>query len=258
MTIPITWRHLTVASLALLVVTLLFATNETPPARADHVANSNAFYWMTWYNDYWWNWDFESQTASRTNVDWPVDVIFVNKAAINLVKTPYLDLRDSQGRQRWFMYKPIGDTCGSQMKMYLQDADPFPPGAHWDGDSGIKGGYLNPGGYKCVPGNGEYSVHFRLYADSPTQGGNDMMGYNVDWGDWVMATSHLDYSENTSSERAGWSNVAEQYVGTDAANIWGSSAVSYDWRNFNNYQYSPLAGTHIVQNNGWVTKVRLP
>jgi len=249
--------------LATLLVALFLSNARV---RADHDANADRFYWMTWYNDYWYNWDFESQSAGRTNVDWPVNVIFTNNAWISKVKNAYLNLRDAQGRQKWFQNKSTGGTCGGTMWMYLNDASPA-TGAHWDRDDGIKGGYLNPGGYKCVPGGGEWSIHFRLYADNPDQGGNDMMGYNTQWGYWVLASSHFDYDECNypwdpiCNPRHGWTETAEGWIGNDAINIWGSGAVTWNAWGFLNDQGWPTgyyAGNHYVNNNGWATQVRVP
>jgi hypothetical protein len=157
------------------------------------------------------------------------------------------------------------------MYMRLLDNDSYWGSWQWDSDSGVKGGWLNANGYLCTPGVHEWSVHMRVYADAPENGGDDRMGYSLSWGYWVVATSHWDTAECFCVEKAsGWSEDAEDYLAQFVRRAFGYDNVSADWYWHGNRQCDRAEGCtippsaprfepyHIVQSNGYATMVRVP
>lgn len=115
---------------------------------AEHSASPGSFGILTRDDDSFYNWDFDSQTADSSNVDWPVTILYHNNAEVDKVKSIYWGL------------------CGSGSQKYarLNDGNEG-TGWVWDEDGGTK----NP--CSClISGDAE---HMRVYADA-----NDTM-YNL-------------------------------------------------------------------------------
>lgn len=126
------------------------------------------------------NYDFESETDSSSNVDWPVTMLHWNNAEIDKVKDIY-----------W------GSTIfGNVMNGKIDDGN----GWVWDDDRGTKSGKT------FSTSVDEYVlIHMRLYAPNPP----DYLSNNS-WGNYVLGTTHYDqYPETEESNWHGYSEYAE-------------------------------------------------
>jgi hypothetical protein len=166
------------------------------------------------------NYDYHSRSRSASNVDWPVNLIFWNNATVPKVKAPIAAAFPHTGsvQSAW--------VAGS-----------------WDDDRGRK---QYPG--QC-DSNSNY--HFRVYAPSNT----DRM-YNVNYGYFVIGTSHNDYRENCGDGWFGESEVAEGVVAS-AYSSRGFS-VSRGALGLHNYEAYAREGSAIWYSDGWATLVRIP
>ncbi len=164
------------------------------------------------------NYDFLSETVSSSNVDWPVTLLFWNNANVNKVK--------------------IFTWSGSTMYGRMNNGS----GYLWDSDKGSKD-VLCP-----IIGDAH---HYRVYAPPST----DRM-YNVSWGYWVFATSHIDHNECGFGSYSGYSDKTENYVATQFANA--GYPVARNWASFYNYEPYRVQGSHVWSNDGYATAIRLP
>ena len=218
-------------ALLLIVIILALSTSITNSfILADHSAQTTSFYSLTMGEDRFYNWDFENDDRStRTNVDWPVTMLFYNDADVQLVKDMYYTF------------------VGSSMYARLNDGSSWV----WDKDGGTKSGLCTSQIY-----------HMRVYADS-----DDHM-YNTSWGYYVLGTTHIDNNECLPLSDEYWSGDSEQAEGhfaMHAEDIYSECdvAVFEDWRNFRNlepyYRVKSNEGPdHIKHNNGYATAVYLP
>lgn len=214
-----------------------------------------AFGWSTRHlsavkirGDVFFNYDFDPKdknapSASGDQVDWAVDFIFWNNAEVDKVKNGLRAAGDL-------------DQIGGAMYESVSDGGPD----YWDTDKGIKD-------TKCpgLPTQPSIARHMRIYADPSEQGGDNRL-YNIDWGYYVIATSHFDYREcSTNGIRwSGRSERAENRIANTARAAWGSSRVAEDdlplgnpepWR----VQGNPMRKlAHIWANDGNATVVDVP
>lgn len=183
---------------------------------------------VTWQNltlpgggDAFDNYDYHSRSRTESNVDWPVNLIFVNNATVPKVKEPVAgDFPRSGSIQHGWV---AGD---------------------WDDDRGRK---QFEGDCKAKGDN----YHFRVYAPSNT----DRM-YNMTYGYFGIGTSHNDYSEGCGDEWFGDSEVAEGKV-AEAFRSHGYS-VSEDNLWLDNYEAYAREGTGIWNNDGMATVINIP
>lgn len=172
-------------------------------------------------NDRFWNFDYEGRSGTGDcNIDWPVNFLFYNNAAKLKVKN----------RMSFVGYT----NEGSQMWGRLDDS----AGMDWNPDNGKK----NEGFPECIVQDAE---HFRVYAVY-----TDNQMYNVDWGYYVLGTSHIDAHE-CGDGPSGQSETAESRIADDARNAPAMGAVIEDDIHF--YNYMPFAEAedgHIKQNSG--------
>lgn len=205
--------------------------------RAEAVtANTNAYYVLYVNEDGFRNWDFHcgnsSTCISRTNVDWPVTLLFYNNAEINKVKDNILE-----PRYDW------GGTCASAQYARLSDGAGF----HWDGDQGKK--------TTCCPGSGwpnpSTADHIRFYsAGSAT---HDRM-YNTAWGYWIKASTHQDHNEPQCTTAPSWFGYTERAEGNLFA-YWTNNLGRPGWRD-QQYWYNTQnndQGNHYVRSNGYAS-----
>jgi hypothetical protein len=165
------------------------------------------------------NYDFLSQTVSASNVDWPVTLLFYNNANVNKAK--------------------IFAWTGSTMYGRMNDGT----GYVWDSDKGSKD--------SLCPIVGD-AHHYRVYAPPTT----DRL-YNVTWGYWVFATSHIDHNECGFGSYSGYPDRTEDYVATQFANA--GYQVERNWASFSNPEpYRVEGGDHIWSNDGYATRIRIP
>jgi hypothetical protein len=146
--------------------------------------------WFT-NGDYFWNYDFNTKSFDLTNKtdaqsygDWPVTVIFTNQARLSLVKTALWS-----GRYKAPMY----------MKLYDRGSDPLKKPV-WDKDSGEYTGQACYG----------TKYHYRLYGPDTDMGGDGSF-YNSDLGYYVVATTHVDYHDQTG--KTTWTCYGGQWTG---------------------------------------------
>lgn len=195
----------------------------------------------------------ESNINYAQKVDWPVTVIFRNRASIERVK----DLLREAGF----------DNHGSKMYMSLADSPSAGQGDHlWDKDGGLKES-------KCsnnIPLLGpEATNHIRLYADSegagPVGNRNDRM-VNISWGFYVLGTTHIDELECTFPNKAkfGWSEHARANIFLEGETMWGrwnrdgypgvylgnEEGIGCDRNGQNCRQYFRREGNHLWESNG--------
>lgn len=204
----------------------LAVAGSVPPAEASHCVTTDKLKTLSQNEDRFRNYDFESQVVGTCNIDWPVNFLFWNNADIGKVK----DRMATVG---------YGIT-GSPMHETLNEGG----GWVWDQDSGRKN-EIN-----CFFGDAE---HFRIFAD-----GDDRL-YNMSWGYYVLGTSHIDHNECDpfGSTWFGASETAEARIADDARNAWEPSRVNTDAVNFQNHNNWQRSGDHILQSNGYATKVKV-
>ncbi len=176
--------------------------------------------------DAWYNYDFNGEVASSTNVDWPTMMIFYGNAEVDKVKNAY---------SPWYP-KRMGDVKNAAMN----DVGTW----FYDSDRGIKKTDCPPTGW---------FEHMRVYAP----GGSDRM-YNTNYGYWIMGTTHFDYNDGCSGAIHGYSETAESWFAQNARNIWGSGRVFEDWGWMFNGEPRRPEGNHIWESNGYSSYVNVP
>jgi len=210
---------------AVIVLVPLLLACAVVPAGASTTTNLQL---VTRGQNSFYNYDFDSQSAVATNVDWPVDMIFYGNASVSKVYS----------KIGWFW-------SGSNEYMLLNNGS----GVTW----------VSAGGRKntiCT------DTHFRLYAPAATGYFKDPV-----LGRYVIATSHLDKSECGSSPTYGWNETSEGNVANRAAQVWGSAAVqrnattlpdgtsTLSW--LGNLNETGWQGNHYFFNNGLPTLVKV-
>ena len=181
---------------------------------------------LTISGDSFWNYDFNSQRVSSTNVDWAMSMLFYNNAEIDKVKDFYHSGFPHGGGP---MYARLDDGGGWWV---------------WDGDGGIKSA-------ACPSFGDPPALHLRLYADS------DDRLYNTLWGYYVLGSTHMDKEECWTTRQFGWSEWIE---GTFAAYArshgWGT--VYDDWLYWANWEPTHWEGNHYWDNDGMASTVYVP
>ena len=141
---------------------------------------------VTYHTNSFYNYDFDSQTATANNVDWPVDLIFYGNASISKVYT----------KINWVW------TGSNEYELVTTKS-----GSTW----------VSSGGHKntiCT------DTHFRLYAPKVGYFTDPVLGH------YVIGTAHLDKNECGSTPTYGWNETAEAYVAARARAVWGKGAVT--------------------------------
>jgi hypothetical protein len=194
---------------------------------------SGAIHTIQLREDRFLNYDFRSESASRTNADWPIDFLFYGNASINKVKKK---LRPWLGWKGSSQYAKVNNGTGWV----------------WDSDKGIK--------TQLCPIKGQTAAHMRIYAPPTT----DTL-WNRGWGYYVIASSHFDHQECWSGAKFGWSENTEHWIASRARDAWGEDAVDEDYLELTNAIYGvstktgdqvPYAdGNHIWFNDGLATIV---
>ncbi len=209
------WSHRWLLIVGMAFVAVLAAAT---PAQADRVINGTFRYLtLSGGGDAFYNYDFNSQSISSTNVDWAVNLVFVGNATVPKVKA---------------VVSSIMPYAGSIKYAFVAGG--------WDQDRGLK----QTQGGSCPGGT---SYHFRVYAPSST----DRM-YNVNYGYFVVGTAHNDYKEGCSGSYAGDNEQAEAYVrgGFDARGY--LVVANAFWLNNVETTYD---GGHHWNNNGYATRI---
>jgi hypothetical protein len=199
-------------------------------------ANTSAYTILAVNEDRFRNWDFHCGNAdsciTRTNVDWPMVLLFYNNAEINKVKDNILAPRYDQG-----------STCASAQYARVNDGG---SNWRWDEDSGKK--------TTCCPGapfQPDTAGHIRFYSNGRVT--RDRM-YNSAWGYWILASDHQDHNEPQCTDNPAWFGYTE----TEEANVYnywvndlGRPATHNQqfWYN----QQNDDQGSHYVRSNGYTS-----
>lgn len=177
--------------------------------------------------DRFYNYDFLSNNnASRTNVDWPVNMIFCHNADVNKVKLIYWGPTILADR----MYALMSDNGSTYV---------------WDEDRGTKSVLPH---YSPEVGAWVF-IHLRVYAPNPP----DYLT-NSSLGRWVFGTSH--YDEYILERWSGYSEYAERNLADIAAGK-GYPVYREDWYLYNR-EVLYNENNHIWLNSGWATRVCVP
>ncbi len=190
--------------------------------------------WINMLGDKYRNYDFVSTDDNPYNVDWAVDFLYVDHAAVEKV----------QGDEHGF----YPSTCASNVYAHLNDGAQG-HGTVWFGTRGMK--------QACAACLGD-NAHQRLYADT------DGLSYNAWLGYYVFATSHFDHNEGCSGGWSGKSETAERSSFLPSAGVtYGAPDVIYDLLDHHNFEANvklchPGGDCHWWQNDGLVTWVDIP
>jgi hypothetical protein len=192
-------------------------------------ATVNNLNWIQVRSTTWRNYDFASKVDLNTNVDWPVDFVYLNNSP-----------EPAAIKSRMQAYFPCQKSyCVSKMNAYVSN-DII--NKIWTSDRGMK---MLP----SCPGD---AYHQRLYA--PGQG----RFYNASWGYFVIATSHIDHNELCFPH--GWSGkseTAEKYFAFWVSYV-GIGAVWTDALRMYNTLRTSNVGGHYWENNGMATEAVVP
>lgn len=197
-------------------------------AIAAHSATSLTYLGVA--EDRFYNWDFENTNwpVTADQVDWPITMMFYNNAEVDLVKSLFYP------GFGFIKHAVVGDFDGTW-------------GLVWDSDGGTKSGFF------CGFGAAGDAYHMRVYADWA-----DDRLYNIQWGYYVLATTHIDHNEalGCPGTWSGESELAEEHFAQLSRNIqlW----VWEDWWSFFNFEAPHQEGDHKVNNNGMQTLVHIP
>lgn len=210
---------------AVLAVTVLALSLYAPPVEA---ATASSLYDIGIREDHFYNYDFNGEVASAGNVDWAISLVFYNNAEIDKVKNalnPYLPYSNN-----------------GEKDAVVNDGG----GYRYDGDRGRK---VSP----CPPTG--WFQHYRVYAD-----GDDRL-YNLDYGYWIIGSTHFDYNDGCSGAQHGYSETAEDWVAYWSGLVWpGRVFGDYGYLyNYEGYRVETSEGRpHIWENNGYATYVSVP
>lgn len=206
------------------ILTPLIVLGAVAPASA---STTTTLQLVRYGHNSFYSYDFDSQSAVATNVDWPVDMIFYGRASVSKV------------------YSKIGwSWSGSSEYMLINTGS----GATW----------VSAGGRKntiCT------DTHYRLYAPAAGYFTDPVLGH------YVIATMHLDKNECGSSPTYGWNETAETTLAKRATTVWGAHAVQHDATTLpdgtststllNNVNETGWQGNHYFFNDGLPTLVKV-
>jgi hypothetical protein len=207
------------------------------PAQAATATNLK---WMNMGGDYVYNYDFLSKSASRTNVDWPVTIMFIGNATVDKAKSKMEDWSNSGCG----LFHDVGCfEYASTGAMYLRMAESQGSTAAWDQDNGKK--------TPACPASGLSSPHFRVYGI----GASERL-YNTYYGYWVPATTHRDHNECPPVNRYFDQTEATEQLMIDQTHTKTSARRDvYFWDNSEPYR---VEGDHRWNSNAWASSIAIP
>jgi hypothetical protein len=223
-------RAITTAAVAALFATAALSVDQTAvePSNAA-TATAGNLRLIHKQEDAFRNYDFTSYHVARNKVDWPINLVFYNAVTnVNIVKD---DLNFAFNQTGSTMHGRVSDSGGQFF---------------WDDDNGKKNALCSN------PIHLSDAFHFRIYA-SPA----DSL-FNLKWGFYAIASSHIDHDECWVHKWTGLSENAELAVAKAAALEYGQNAVHIDLHNFYNFEPLRREGSHIWLNDGWATFIRVP
>lgn len=186
-------------------------------------------------NDRFYNYDHLGESAKRTNVDWPLTVVFINNATIDKTKSKV---------ESWSEEFDGSSTNGMHLLMSNNSGDTW----KWDKDKGKKTPSC-PG--TKLPGR-DYSPHYRVYA---TENGGRESLYNTTWGYWNVASTHRDWYECGGNTRFEYPEAVENLLINEVDE---DTTVSRDKWWFYNQEPHREEGNHIWSGNGYASSVKIP
>lgn len=158
-----------------------------------------------------------------------MDILFWNVADVGKVKGVYTGapayLQQANDNSR--MYALIDDGWGME----------------WDQDNGVKS--------PLCPTYQTTSPHMRIYANP----GEDY-NYNVNWGYYVIASTHRDWQECWSGTQYGWSEDMEDQFASWAYAA-GYTGIADDWQSWSNNESEYWQGNHYWQTDGMATAIEI-
>jgi hypothetical protein len=181
--------------------------------------------WYTAGGNSWMNYDFNSQSISQTNVDWPITIVFYGNATINKVKLIFLGY---PGSRKYAAYDSGGGT-------------------QWDQDGGTKVWVTFAG----PDGSDSDTLHLRYYAPP----GTDYFDGTSGWGHYVIASTHFDFNPPWDTV-VGYSEDAADMAVKIAASKGYTVYNDYFW--INNYESLRNESNHWWQCDGYVSLVYVP
>lgn len=140
--------------------------------------------------------------ASASQIDWAVHLVYTQNATVNKVK--------NQIRNNYIGDSYNGPGSPKFWEYYEQTANPPHPVV--DSDSGISEG-------NC------FQTHVRFYASPIT----DSLGYDQDWGYYVIATAHRDKNHVSgcpNADQFGWSEGAAAEITSDDGSWFSSETIT--------------------------------
>ncbi len=183
--------------------------------------------------DAWYNYDFKTQSAEASNVDWPIRYLFAADAEVDKVKNTI----DGCGGDPT-INPCLGDHVVHEAKFRGRENGYW----YWDGDGGRKQGL------SC-----QLDQHIRVYALSSTD-----RNWDPELGYYILGSVHKDY-EGGECDDLFYSAEGEQgWWDTRIAGISGWTVhanISY-WSNFENARWAD--STHWVHSDGLTTYVDVP
>jgi hypothetical protein len=185
---------------------------------------------ITLGGDYFHNYDFSSENAVGTNVDWPISVFFIGNATVDKAKSSMESWSNQFDGQ-------------SLNKKHLSMRDSSANSYSWDADGGKKS--------PSCPGSGNSSPHYRVYGI-----GSSERLYNTTLGYWVPASTHRDYNECAlSGTRYAQTEQTEDLL---ISEVDENTAVQPDYWNLYNAEPLRDEGNHRWENGGTASTVRIP
>ncbi|MHB8378033.1 MAG: hypothetical protein ACYDEB_13935, partial [Dehalococcoidia bacterium] len=130
----------------------------------------------------------------------------------------------------------------------------------WDEDAGTKDPDWTAG---CASNVDTRFRHMRLYATNPSLGGNDHL-YNINFGFYVIGSTHYDYGEcpfSSVPRTSGWSEDAEaemvQWASDHAAqdHLSVCPGATCSGISLNNAEPLRFEGNHVWQSDGYASMV---
>lgn len=184
--------------------------------------------------DRFYTYDFESSKASVRTCDWPVTIIFWGNASVAKVKQALSSSLPISGNT---MYAFVADTTRKRATLDRVS------------DSGVKSFSLSR------------ALHVRVYADA------DGRLTNATFGNYVIATTHLDLNELSANPVYGYSEQAAAEIEALCASAFGATSVQPDVVDLHNPEPERAdtranakggVDTHVWQCDGLATLVYVP
>ena len=193
--------------------------------------------YVTMDEDAFYNYDFNSITGDplATNVDWPIDLLFWNNASVASVTSLYRPGYPYSGSSQYALLADDKNAEGDDVSDWNWS---------WDGDAGVKD--------RFCPSYNTRARHMRLYAP----GGGQL--YNINWGYYVLATTHTDFQECWFGTQYGWSEDTEHIFAGYARDHGYTVAEDAPNLDFGNSEAPHWEGNHYWQNDGHASAVNVP